>query len=81
MNYLFLEINSRIIIKKIKKNEFTIINFSTDKILFFMKEIFRYLITKKKYWLIPVIIILFLIGFLIVFASSSALSPFIYTLF
>ena len=45
-----------------------------------MNELFKYLIVRKKYWLIPVVVVLFLIGFLIVFASSSALSPFIYTL-
>tara|TARA_B100000795_G_C22756562_1_gene421759 strand:- start:1055 stop:1195 length:141 start_codon:yes stop_codon:yes gene_type:complete len=46
-----------------------------------MKELFQYLWIKKKFWLIPVVIVLVLIGFLIVFAGSSALSPFIYTLF
>ena len=46
-----------------------------------MKELFQFLWFKKKFWLIPVIVVLLLIGFLIVFAGSSALSPFIYTLF
>jgi len=46
-----------------------------------MKELFQFLWSKKKYWLIPVVVILILIGFLIVLAGSSALSPFIYTLF
>ena len=46
-----------------------------------MKELFKYLWIKKKFWLIPVVIVLVLIGFLIVYAGSSALSPFIYTLF
>lgn len=46
-----------------------------------MKELFQYLWIKKKFWLIPVVLVLVLIGFLIVFAGSSALSPFIYTLF
>jgi len=46
-----------------------------------MKELFEFLWSKKKFWLIPVIIVLLLVGFLIVFAGSSALSPFIYTLF
>lgn len=46
-----------------------------------MKELFQFLWSKKKFWLIPVIIVLLLIGFLIVYAGSSALSPFIYTLF
>ena len=46
-----------------------------------MKELFQFLFSQKKYWLIPVILILMLIGSIIIFATSSALSPFIYTLF
>jgi hypothetical protein len=46
-----------------------------------MRELFEFLLSKKKFWLMPVIVVLLLIGFLIVFAGSSALSPFIYTLF
>ncbi|MDA8640719.1 DUF5989 family protein [Flavobacteriaceae bacterium] len=46
-----------------------------------MRELFEFLWSKKKFWLMPVIVVLLLIGFLIVFAGSSALSPFIYTLF
>ena len=46
-----------------------------------MVELFKFLIEKKKYWLIPVILILIFFGVIIVFASNSALAPFIYTLF
>ena len=46
-----------------------------------MRELFEFLLSKKKFWLMPVIVVLLSIGFLIVFAGSSALSPFIYTLF
>ena len=46
-----------------------------------MIELFQFLWAKKKFWLMPVVFILLLIGFLIVFAGSSALSPFVYTLF
>ena len=46
-----------------------------------MKELFEYLFLNKKYWLIPLVFILVLLGFIIVFAGTSALSPFIYTLF
>ena len=46
-----------------------------------MKEIFSYLIENKKYWLIPIVVILLFLGAIIIFADSSALSPFIYTLF
>ncbi|MFV8281343.1 DUF5989 family protein [Christiangramia marina] len=46
-----------------------------------MKELFSYLWQKKKFWLLPVIIILVVIGFLSIVAASSALSPFVYPLF
>jgi len=46
-----------------------------------LKEIFEFLLEKKKYWLIPIIIILLLIGILIVLTEGSAIAPFIYTLF
>jgi len=46
-----------------------------------MKELVTFLMERKKFWMIPVIVILVLIGFLVLVAGSSALSPFIYTLF
>ena len=46
-----------------------------------VKEIFEFLLKRKKYWLIPVIIILLLIGVIIVLTEGSAIAPFIYTLF
>jgi hypothetical protein len=47
----------------------------------FFKELWEFLMTRKKWWLLPIIIILILLGLLIVFTESSALAPFIYTLF
>jgi len=47
----------------------------------FLKDIWGFLKTRKKYWLIPLIIILLLMGVLIVFTSNSAIAPFIYSLF
>ena len=46
-----------------------------------VKELFEFLLSKKKYWLIPVIVILLLIGLIIIMAEGSAIAPFIYTLF
>lgn len=46
-----------------------------------IKDLWLFLRERKKYWLTPVIIILLLVGILIVFASGSAIAPFIYTLF
>ena len=45
-----------------------------NDILFFLKE-------RKKYWLAPVIFVLLILGVLIVFGGSSALAPYIYTIF
>ena len=44
-------------------------------------EFVQFLKEEKKYWLAPILIVLVLFGLLIVFAQSSAVAPFIYTLF
>jgi hypothetical protein len=46
-----------------------------------IKELWGFLKERKKFWLLPIIVILLLIGVLIVFSSGSAIAPFIYTLF
>ncbi len=46
-----------------------------------LKEMWSFLKVRKKFWLFPIIIILLLLGALIVFTESSAVAPFIYTLF
>ena len=47
----------------------------------FLKDLWDFLKTRKKYWLIPVIIILLVFAVLIVLSSGSAIAPFIYTIF
>lgn len=47
----------------------------------FLRDLGGFLIARKKYWLLPVIITLLLFGVLIVFSGGSAISPFIYTIF
>jgi hypothetical protein len=47
----------------------------------FLKEFLEFLKVRKKYWLLPVIIVLVLFGVLIVLSQGSALTPFIYTIF
>ncbi|HTC48210.1 MAG TPA: DUF5989 family protein [Candidatus Aquilonibacter sp.] len=44
-------------------------------------ELFSFFVGNKRWWLLPVIFSLFLLGALIVVAQSSAIAPFIYTLF
>ena len=46
-----------------------------------MKDLLQFLLTRKKYWLAPVILVLLLVGALLVFGASSAVAPFIYSLF
>jgi hypothetical protein len=46
-----------------------------------VKEFWEFLKVRKKWWLTPIVIVLLLLGFLIVFTQGSALSPFVYTLF
>ncbi len=47
----------------------------------FLKDLWLFIKDRKKFWLAPVILILLLIGLLIIFGGSSAVAPFIYTLF
>lgn len=47
----------------------------------FIKEFFQFLRVRKKYWLIPLIIILLLLSLLIVATQGTALAPFIYSIF
>lgn len=47
----------------------------------FLKELWAFLRERKKFWLLPIIVVTLLIGLLLVFAQGSALAPFIYTLF
>ena len=46
-----------------------------------LREFWSFLKQEKKYWLAPIILVLLLFGLLLVFAQSSAVAPFIYTLF
>jgi len=46
-----------------------------------VKEFFLFVKQEKKWWLIPLVTVLLLVGALIIFAGSSPLAPFIYPLF
>jgi competence protein ComGC len=47
----------------------------------FLKDLWSFLKERKKFWLLPLILVLLLFGVLIVLTSGSAIAPFIYTLF
>ena len=47
----------------------------------FIREFWEFLKVRKKYWLLPIIIVLALFGGLIILSQGSAVAPFIYTIF
>ena len=47
----------------------------------FVVEFIEFLKVRKKYWLLPIIIVLFLFGILLVLTQGTAVAPFIYTIF
>tara|TARA_B100000029_G_scaffold73519_1_gene65331 strand:- start:74 stop:223 length:150 start_codon:yes stop_codon:yes gene_type:complete len=47
----------------------------------FIVEFWKFLKVRKKYWLLPIIIVLIIFGGLIVLSQGSAVAPFIYAIF
>ncbi|MDB2354570.1 DUF5989 family protein [Candidatus Pelagibacter bacterium] len=46
----------------------------------FLRELIRFMFKRKKYWLIPIVLILTLLGGLLIVSQGSIIAPFIYTL-
>lgn len=46
-----------------------------------IKELWWFMKERKKFWLLPIIVVMLTVGALLVFAQGSALAPFIYTIF
>ncbi len=46
-----------------------------------IKEFWEFIKVRKRYWLLPIVALLFLLSLLVIFGQSSALAPFVYTLF
>jgi hypothetical protein len=49
--------------------------------LSFLGELVEFMLARKKYWLIPVVVLMVIFGGLIVLSQGSAVAPFIYTIF
>jgi hypothetical protein len=47
----------------------------------FVKDLWGFLKARKKFWLMPLIVIMLVLGALLLLAANSAIAPFIYTLF
>ncbi|HEY0810610.1 MAG TPA: DUF5989 family protein [Longimicrobiales bacterium] len=46
-----------------------------------VREFWMFMRERKKWWLLPILMVMVLVGMLLVFAQGSALAPFIYTIF
>lgn len=46
-----------------------------------LAELWDFLKTRKKFWLLPIVLMMLLLGALLIFAQGSAVAPFLYTLF
>jgi hypothetical protein len=46
-----------------------------------VSEFWQFLKVRRKWWLLPIVVVMVLVGALLVFAQGSALAPFIYTIF
>lgn len=47
----------------------------------FLKEMFAFILKRKKFWLVPVLLLMVILGAFLVLTASSPLAPFIYTIF
>ena len=47
----------------------------------FIREFLEFIKVRKKYWLLPILIVLVVFGGLIILSQGSAVAPFIYTIF
>jgi hypothetical protein len=47
----------------------------------FLKEFFRFLLVRKKFWLLPIMIALLVVSILVVVTEGTAVAPFIYAIF
>ena len=47
----------------------------------FVREFWEFIKIRKRYWLIPIVVVLFLFGMVVVLTETSAIAPFIYALF
>ena len=46
-----------------------------------LKDLFKFALVRKKFWLMPIILLLLVFGVLIVLSEGSTVAPFIYTIF
>lgn len=49
--------------------------------MFFIRDLWTFLRSRKKLWMLPILMVMLLLGALLLLAQTSAIAPFIYTLF
>jgi len=47
----------------------------------FLKEIYKFIMIRKKFWLVPILLFLLIFGAFVVVTQGTAVAPFIYTIF
>jgi hypothetical protein len=47
----------------------------------FLRELMEFLLARKKYWLIPVVLVMVVVGGILVLSQGTAVAPFLYTIF
>jgi hypothetical protein len=52
-----------------------------EQVMDFLQELWRFMRVRKKFWLLPILIMMVVFGGLVVLTKGSAIAPFIYTLF
>ena len=51
------------------------------EIISFVREFWAFLRARKKFWMVPIFVVIAILGGLVVFSEGSAVAPFIYTIF
>ncbi len=51
------------------------------EIISFVREFWAFIRARKKFWLVPILVVIAILGGLVVFSEGSAVAPFIYTIF
>lgn len=46
-----------------------------------LRDLWRFLKVRKRWWLLPMLLVLLLVGLLIILSANSAVAPFVYTIF
>ena len=70
---------SLLLVKNINLDNIT--NIDINFFMSFLKEFYRFMMARKKFWLIPILLFLLIFGGFVVVTQGTAVAPFIYTIF